>query len=180
MTLVLAFDTSAAHCAVAVMGGETVLVHRTEAMTRGQAERLMPLVQDSLLEAGVRASDLAAIGVGTGPGNFTGTRIAVAAGRGLALGLGCPVEGVSAIDAYGAGRDVIVCLPAPRQMVHLGYRGEIVTVAPNAIPPGWGAAVTGPAAGLVAEQSGRDPLPHPDIAPAIAQIAGKRAAPDRP
>ncbi|GLS79229.1 hypothetical protein GCM10007893_00030 [Paracoccus marinus] len=85
---VLGFDTSAAHCAAAVVSGDRVLAMRFEPMAKGQAERLMGVIQDTLAAAGVGFADLAGIGVGVGPGNFTGIRISVAAARGLALSLG--------------------------------------------------------------------------------------------
>ncbi len=50
----------------------------------------MPLLEEMLAEAGAAWGDLAPIGVGIGPGNFTGIRISVAAARGLALGAGHP------------------------------------------------------------------------------------------
>lgn len=68
-------------------------------MTKGQAERLFPLLEELLAEAGLSWSDLDAIGVGVGPGNFTGIRISVAAARGLALSLNIPAVGVSATEA---------------------------------------------------------------------------------
>ena len=58
--LVLGFDTSAAHCAAAVVSGGgvlgdgagvQVLASRTLPMTRGQAEALMPLLEAVLREA---------------------------------------------------------------------------------------------------------------------------------
>ncbi|RLJ59445.1 tRNA threonylcarbamoyl adenosine modification protein YeaZ [Litoreibacter meonggei] len=97
--LTLAFDTSAAHCAAALLSGDTVLVSRVEEMQKGQAERLMPLLEEVLSEAGKKWSDLDRIGVGIGPGNFTGIRISVSAARGLALSLGIPAIGVSALEA---------------------------------------------------------------------------------
>ncbi|MFC0340973.1 tRNA (adenosine(37)-N6)-threonylcarbamoyltransferase complex dimerization subunit type 1 TsaB [Paracoccus niistensis] len=100
---VLGFDTSAAHCAAAVVCGDRVLAERAEPMTKGQAERLFPLLEELLAEAGLAWSDLDAIGVGTGPGNFTGVRISVAAARGLALSLGIPAIGVSATEAAACG-----------------------------------------------------------------------------
>ena len=103
--LVLAFDTSAAHCAAALLSGDQVLAQRHEPMEKGQAERLMPMLAEMLAEAGVGFGDLARIGVGTGPGNFTGVRISVAAARGLALGLGIPAVGISALQAQALGMD---------------------------------------------------------------------------
>lgn len=72
-------------------------------MTKGQAERLFPLLEELLAEAGLAWSDLDSIGVGVGPGNFTGIRISVAAARGLALSLGIPAIGVSATEAVACG-----------------------------------------------------------------------------
>ena len=98
----LAFDTSAAHCAAALLSGDRVLGGMSEPMTKGQAERLMPILEEILAAAGVGWRDLAAIGVGTGPGSFTGTRVAVAAARGLALGLAIPAIGVGQAELTAA------------------------------------------------------------------------------
>lgn len=176
--LTLGFDTSAAHCAAALLSGDRVLSARIEEMHKGQAERLMPLLEEVLAEGGHVWADLDVIGVGTGPGNFTGVRIAVAAARGLGLGLGVPIEGVTAPEAYGAGRDVIVCLPAPRDMVHFGQGGRIV-LGP-APPAAWSGPLTGPAAARVAAQTGQTVEVAPVLAVEIARIAGRRAALGRP
>ncbi|MBZ4690254.1 MAG: universal bacterial protein YeaZ [Cereibacter sp.] len=117
--LILAFDTSAAHCAAALLSGERLVVSRLEPMEKGQAERLMPLLEELLAEAGVGWRDLAALAVGTGPGNFTGVRIAVAAARGLALGLGVPAIGVTRFDALALG------LPEPVAVMEDARRGEV-------------------------------------------------------
>ncbi|WP_298436558.1 tRNA (adenosine(37)-N6)-threonylcarbamoyltransferase complex dimerization subunit type 1 TsaB [uncultured Jannaschia sp.] len=176
--LILAFDTSGPHCAAALLRGGKVVAAREEPMTRGQAERLMPVLEALLSEGRAAWSDLDAIGVGIGPGNFTGTRIAVAAARGLALGLGIPAEGVGTVEALAAGRDVTVCLPAPRGQVHLGWRDTIETRTPgDALPDGWPAALTGPAAGTMAP--GTVPAPSEPVAIAIARVAATRAAPGR-
>ena len=82
---ILGFDTSAAHCAAALLRGTQVIDSRLEEMSKGQAERLMPMIEEMLAAQGLAWADLAAIGVGIGPGNFTGVRIAVSAARGLAL-----------------------------------------------------------------------------------------------
>ena len=100
---VLGFDTSAAHCAAALVSGGRILACRIETMDKGQAERLMPMLEELLAETGLGWRDLAAIGVGTGPGNFTGVRISVAAARGLALSLGIPAIGVTAFESLSLG-----------------------------------------------------------------------------
>ena len=69
---ILAFDTSAAHCAAALLTGDRIVADRFEPMAKGQAERLMPMLEDMLAEAGTDWAMLDGIGVGTGPGNFTG------------------------------------------------------------------------------------------------------------
>lgn len=123
--VVLAFDTSAAHCAAALLVGERIVIARTEDMGRGQAERLFPLLEEILSEAGKTWRDLTAIGVGVGPGNFTGIRISVSAARGLALALGIPAVGIDGFDARisetPAGH--IVAISAPREQYYIRPEG---------------------------------------------------------
>ena len=85
-------------------------------MQKGQAERLIPMLEQILAGAGIRWPDLDALAVGTGPGNFTGVRIAVAAARGLALGLDIPALGVTRLEAlaHGLQRPVTVIEDARR------------------------------------------------------------------
>ena len=116
--LVLGFDTSAAQCAAALLSGDRLVALRDEPMATGQAERLMPLLNEVLAEAGVGWRDLTALAVGTGPGNFTGVRIAVAAARGLALGLGVPAVGVTRLEALAQG------LPRPVTVIEDARRDE--------------------------------------------------------
>ena len=138
---ILAFDTSAAHCAAAVLCGGTIRAARTALMARGQAEHLMPMLEDLLAGQGLAWRDLAAVAVGTGPGNFTGIRIAVAAARGLALGLGVPAVGVSLFEvllsqAPSVSGDVVVSLEAPRGAAYvLRCRDGQPVAAPRLIDP---------------------------------------------
>lgn len=117
--VILAFDTSAAHCAAALLSGGQVVADAWEAMEKGQAERLLPLCEEVMARAGMGWGDLTALAVGTGPGNFTGVRIAVAAARGLALSLGLPAIGVTRLEALAHG------LPRPLTVVEDARRGEV-------------------------------------------------------
>jgi tRNA threonylcarbamoyladenosine biosynthesis protein TsaB len=118
--VVLAFDTSAAHCAAALLRGDKVLAARHEDMSKGQAERLFPMLEDLLAKTGLIWTDLDLIGVGTGPGNFTGIRVAVAAARGLSLSLNIPAIGVGITEALAHG------LPRPCRIVVPSRRDQVI------------------------------------------------------
>ncbi|MDC3322810.1 tRNA (adenosine(37)-N6)-threonylcarbamoyltransferase complex dimerization subunit type 1 TsaB, partial [Amylibacter sp.] len=96
---VLAFDTSAAHCAVSLFIDGKCFDQRIEPMNKGQAERLFPLCEEVLNLAGISWQNLDAIGVCVGPGNFTGVRVGVSAARGLSLSLKKPAIGISRLEA---------------------------------------------------------------------------------
>lgn len=134
---VLAFDTSAAHCAVA-LHLDGVIYAEFEEMQRGQAERLFPLIEDLLARHGVTFGDLGRVGVGIGPGNFTGLRISVSAARGLGLALDIPVIGVSTFEALRHAHDTAetVAVPAPRDMAYVqSGKAAPEQVARDAVPP---------------------------------------------
>ncbi|EPX84722.1 universal bacterial protein YeaZ [Rubellimicrobium thermophilum DSM 16684] len=186
--LLLAFDTSAAHCAAALLSDGQVLAEAHEAMATGQAERLFPMLEALLTEGGAGWRDLAGIGVGTGPGNFTGVRLAVAAARGLALGLGIPAVGISAFEALAWGRgDVLAVRDARLGAVHLqgfgaGAFGPVTVPLDGPLPPvPPGLAVVGDLAPEVAARcGGRAEAPLLPLAVAIGRLALERLGPDVP
>lgn len=128
--ILLALDTSGPYCAAALFGAGRLRADRHEPMTRGQAERLMPMTLEMMDDAGVAPGDLTFVAVGIGPGNFTGIRIAVAAARGLALGAGIPAMGVSNFEVMRGPESPsdpdpqVVYLPAPRDACYVQpFRG---------------------------------------------------------
>lgn len=137
--LILAFDTSAAHCAAALVRGTAVLSRRDEPMDRGQAERLLPMLGEMLAEAATPWAALDGIAVVTGPGNFTGLRLAVAAARGLALALSIPAVGVSRFEALAApAGSVRVTLTDKRGAMAQSFRDGVPLAPPGdaaATPP---------------------------------------------
>jgi tRNA threonylcarbamoyladenosine biosynthesis protein TsaB len=70
----------------------------------GHAGRLLPMIDDLLRLNRIDRRDLGLIAVGSGPGSFTGIRIGIATAKGLARATGCPLVGISTLDAlaYGA------------------------------------------------------------------------------
>jgi len=184
--LILGFDTSSAHCAAALLRGETVLAQRREEMARGQAERLMPLIEEILAEGDATWSDLDAIAVGIGPGNFTGIRISVSAARGLALGLDVPAIGVSSLEAqaFGQKAPVISSVDARRDHLYLQVGDQppgLYTL--ETLPPLLdGAMCVGQQASEIAARcNGTVAEPRYPVAEAIARVAASRlGAPDLP
>lgn len=131
---ILAFDTCLGACSVAVgldAGGALEQVEAIyEEMATGQAERLMPMIDDAMRTAGLGFAELNRIAVTTGPGTFTGTRIGVAAARALALATGASLVGVStlalmaeaathAIGSARQGRPIAVTVDAHRGQVYV-------------------------------------------------------------
>jgi tRNA threonylcarbamoyl adenosine modification protein YeaZ len=181
---VLAFDTSAASCTAALLtaGG---LILRHEAMDKGQAERLLPMLEEVLVAGGLQWRDLRALAVGTGPGNFTGVRIAVATARGLALGLGIPAVGVTRLEALAHG------LPRPLRVIEDARRGQVYTqlftetgagpavLTDRLLPaPSDTSSDTWPATGSAAGEGAL--LPAMPLVEAIARIGAARAATPQP
>ena len=119
---VVVFDTSNQYIAAALYIGKQKVQSIIEFMPRGQAERLMSLLNELLDGASLDWSDVGRIGVCTGPGNFTGIRISVSAARGLALGLEIPAIGVTSFEAtlYGRRNENLALLPANKGFYYVG------------------------------------------------------------
>ena len=80
----------------------TTLSQRVQRNPRGHMELLVPHIQESLAEAGLRPKDVEAVVVGTGPGPFTGLRVGMATGAAFADAIGVPVFGVDSLSATAA------------------------------------------------------------------------------
>lgn len=88
-----------------------------------QTERLAPLVQGLLEQAGWEAAGLGALAAGRGPGSFTGLRSSLALGQGLALGSAARLIGVDTLTAWAqtSGQPrVAVALDGRRGQAYFG------------------------------------------------------------
>jgi tRNA threonylcarbamoyladenosine biosynthesis protein TsaB len=96
--VLLAFDTATPFVSVALHDGEDVAVELRSDRPMKHGEQLAPLIEQALRQAGITRQDLTAIGVGVGPGPFTGLRVGLMTARTLAYVLEIPVYGVCSLD----------------------------------------------------------------------------------
>jgi tRNA threonylcarbamoyladenosine biosynthesis protein TsaB len=172
---ILAADTALGACSVAVLDGARVLAHRFEAMERGHAEALAPMVERAMRQSGVAFEGIDRLAVTTGPGTFTGQRIGLAFMRGLRIALKKPLIGITTLQAMcaaamdEAAADFAAAIhDARRGEAYLAIQSKTETLLPptlvkldeaaarvsQAIPREARVALAGTAAQLVAEKYG--------------------------
>jgi tRNA threonylcarbamoyladenosine biosynthesis protein TsaB len=171
-------------------------------MERGHAERILPMVDDLLSEAGITLQDLDAIAFGRGPGSFTGVRLAVTVTQGLAFGAGLDVVPISdlravaqrAFDADATLTRALVCNDARMSEVYWAcyerggdglarLEGEERVSKPSEVklPPEWSTA-TAVGRGFIAYADALSAAvpnmiaTHPRIVPAASADAASAAA----
>jgi tRNA threonylcarbamoyladenosine biosynthesis protein TsaB len=122
---ILALDTSGEWCSVAVGDGAAWCI-REERTGQENSERVLPLVQAVLAEAGATLAALDGLAFSAGPGSFTGIRLGCGVVQGLALGAELPVIAVPTLGALAeAAHDrhgwthVIACLDARMREVYV-------------------------------------------------------------
>ncbi len=113
---VLAIETATEACSAAYADDDQI-IERFQIDPKGHSERILPMVESVLSEAGVVRAELEAIVFDSGPGSFTGIRIGAGVAQGIALGLDLPLVAVSSLMglAQGVSRVVDGCtavLPA--------------------------------------------------------------------
>jgi tRNA threonylcarbamoyladenosine biosynthesis protein TsaB len=112
----LALETPSSVCGVALLSivdGQTRVRTAAHDATGEHAERLLPMVEQLLHEAGIARDQLSVIAFGQGPGGFTGLRVACGVAQGMAFALDLPVIPVVSLLAaatleVGADDDVRV------------------------------------------------------------------------
>jgi tRNA threonylcarbamoyl adenosine modification protein YeaZ len=142
----LVIDTATRQSTVALGDGRVPVAQSTRLSEHRHGAMLLEQIQEVLDEAGARRNDIAAIGVGTGPGSFTGLRVGLATAKTLAYALGTPIVGIPTAGAIaravaetapphageGEADAFVVILPAGARDHYLAIPG----IEPQLVPPG--------------------------------------------
>jgi tRNA threonylcarbamoyladenosine biosynthesis protein TsaB len=168
--LILAIDTALEACAVALLDANatTLRAHETQAMARGHAEALMPMIERVMKAADTPFAALDRIAVTVGPGSFTGLRVGISAARGLGLAADKPVVGVTTLSAFAApflsdgGGPIISLIDARHDHVYMQVVG------------GDGAALVRPRVAKVADVFAHAHFGAPRLVGNAAQLVADR------
>jgi tRNA threonylcarbamoyladenosine biosynthesis protein TsaB len=144
---ILAFDTATPATVVAARDSGDTVVRRHDPSPRerpAHATALLGLVDEALAGARLSLESVERLGVGVGPGSFTGLRIGLATARALAQALDLPLAPVSGLDVLaagaadeaGPGRAVLAVIDAGRgEGFAAGFRDDRAMAAPAALAP---------------------------------------------
>jgi len=97
--IVLGIDTSSYVNTVGLADGDRILADRTFPAKTDSLEQIVDNIDTTLKNAGMRLKDVQGIGVGLGPGSWTGIRVGVTVGKMLAFSTGKLIAGVPTLEA---------------------------------------------------------------------------------
>jgi tRNA threonylcarbamoyladenosine biosynthesis protein TsaB len=110
--IVLGIDTSGYANAVGVIDSEQVLADFTFEARTDSLEKIVSNIDTALKKANLTLGEIHGIGVGLGPGSWTGIRVGVTVGKILAFSTGKPVCGVPTLEALAysvSDESLLVC-----------------------------------------------------------------------
>jgi len=133
---ILALDTATEGCSVALYHDGKISSKAVE-LSRRHADLILPMIEQLLVDAKIKLTNLDFIAFGRGPGAFTGVRIAASVAQGLAFGIDCPVIPISNLAAIAQGayrkyqaKQVISCIDARMHEIYVAsfvmQNGEMI------------------------------------------------------
>lgn len=123
MPTILAIDSAIGISSVAVWHGGKVAAYLEDRENTMQAAKLVPLIEETLKQAGLGYADLTHVAATVGPGSFTGIRIGLAAARGIAFAAGIPCLGYTTLEVMHEAGGELCILNAGKGEVFWQYFG---------------------------------------------------------
>lgn len=131
---ILSIDTASNLCTVAVLENEKCIKEIIVDDARNHSEKIMPVIEQALLESNLTLQNIDLIVCDKGPGSFTGIRIGVGTVLAFKDSLNIPCIGISSLEAlaYNINTDGIICslIDAKNNNVYFGVfekKNNIVT-----------------------------------------------------
>jgi tRNA threonylcarbamoyladenosine biosynthesis protein TsaB len=101
---ILNIETSTKACSVALSeNGKLISFKEAVDLDYSHSEKLNLFLEETMITAGVKFSQLSAIAVSKGPGSYTGLRIGVSTAKGLAYALGIPLISIETLESMAVG-----------------------------------------------------------------------------
>lgn len=121
-------DTSSHVASVSLIEEDEVLALYSVKAKKTHSQRLMPMIDHLLNEAGYSLEEMDAYAVCQGPGSFTGVRIAISTAKAFAQVHGKPIFGFTSnklLAARGKGAYILSLINAQKNQVYFGlYKWE--------------------------------------------------------
>lgn len=100
MGLILNIETATKNCSVSLAkNGEILVLKELNNGNYSHAEKLHPIIQETLEEANITLNQLDAIAVSKGPGSYTGLRIGVSAAKGFCFSIDKPLISIKTLES---------------------------------------------------------------------------------
>lgn len=103
MISILQIETSTQFCSTAISQNGVTVALKEAAGHNLHAGSLTLFIEEVMLQANLKYTDLDAIAVSKGPGSYTGLRIGVSTAKGLCYALDKPLIGIDTLSMMAAG-----------------------------------------------------------------------------
>lgn len=146
---ILGIETATAVCGASVLRDGAIVSSMFVEASQIHSERLVPIIEEVVRDAGIAPAGLDAVAVSIGPGSFTGLRIGLSAAKGICFAHQRPIVAVPTLEAVAvrmadrtggdAGGYLLPLLDARKGDVYAAlYRwehGVVVEVEPSQAMP---------------------------------------------
>ncbi len=129
----LALDTSGGRAAIGLVARSGVAFAETIDASRKHGRDLVPRLAEIFRKAGLLPRDIEAIGVGVGPGSYTGLRVGVTAAKTLAYATGAALIGLDSLEAVAWNAPAAVLRVS---VIADAQRGDVYSAEFTRLAPG--------------------------------------------
>ena len=99
MSLILNIETSSTNCSVSLSNnGKLVDCFEKDSTNYSHSQKLHSFINEIMKKNKILFNDLKAVGVGIGPGSYTGLRIGLSAAKGICYALNIPLISTSSLE----------------------------------------------------------------------------------